>query len=153
MKNYMVLLALELLAGSRINSDVESIYQADDRAVRISSEESSSVKPSKVDKPRALQRALSLRPSLAAISGKAVGMKTLGGALSDAKYKKVHSFGRRGKERGRGPGTSVKERRTRGLSRNLAPQASVVKGREVLQIGSTFGVYIVFPLKEPQKRP
>lgn len=77
-------------------------------------------------------------------------MKALDQALSDAKYKKVHSFRKRGLLEHASKGREESRRDT--LSSRLALQASVVKGREVLQIGSpSERVYIVFPLKEPQK--
>lgn len=84
-------------------------------------------------------------------------VKALGEALSDAKYKKVHSFRKNGGCRDAEQRAPLKkgeggEPRRDTLSSRLAPQASVVKGREVLQIGSpSERVYIVFPLKEPQK--
>lgn len=61
-------------------------------------------------------------------------MKTLGEALSDAKYKKVHWSHLR-EERGVGCPRKAGGGR---LSSRLAPQASVVKGREVLEIASPF---------------
>lgn len=74
---------------------------------------------------------LTTRPIVVVVCGRVFGkptdVKTFDEALSDAKYKKVHLSHLQGK------GDSVFfESKRRELSRRLAPQASVVKGREVL---------------------
>lgn len=72
-------------------------------------------------------------------------------ALSDAKYKKIHSF------RKRGPGASARFKRAGGarrdtLSSRLAPQASVVKGHDkVLQMKSPLESLHRFSTKETAK--
>lgn len=103
-----------------------------------------------------LQHALSLRssfflPCSHIFAENTSALKASVEALSDAKYKKIHSF------RKRGPRGSARFKRAGGarrdtLSSRLAPQASVVKGRDkVLQMKSPLESLHRFSTKETAK--